>query len=165
MKTKLIAGFGALAIAAAAAGTLTQRSPAPQVNFPILSGGSLATSELRGKVVAVNFWATSCVPCVREMPRMVQTYRKFAARGYETIAVAMSHDHPNQVADFAQRRALPFKVALDASGEVARSFGNVRVTPTIFLIDRQGRIVKRYAGEPDWRELHALVEKALDEPG
>ena len=95
---------------------------------------------------------------------MVQTYRKFAPRGYDMVAVAMSYDHPNQVAEFAQRRGLPFKVAIDGSGEVAKRFGNVRATPTSFLIDRRGRILKRYLGEPDWAEFHALLDKVLDEP-
>jgi peroxiredoxin len=166
MKIKLIVGIAAVAIVAfaAAATLLLQRSAAPQVSFATLSGEKLATSDLRGKVLLVNFWATSCVVCVKEMPRMVETYKKFAPRGYEMIAVAMSYDHPNQVADFALRRALPFKVAVDGSGEIARGFGNVRVTPTTFLIDKQGRIVKQYLGEPDWGEFHALVEKALDDP-
>jgi peroxiredoxin len=164
MKTKLIVGLAALAMIAAAAALFMQRSSAPQVSFATLSGEKLATSDLRGKVLLVNFWATSCVVCVKEMPRMVETYKKFAPRGYEMIAVAMSYDHPNQVAEFAQRRALPFKVALDGNGEIARGFGNVRVTPTTFLIDKQGRILKRYLGEPDWAEFHALVEKALQEP-
>ena len=164
MKTKLIVGLAAVAMLAAAAALFMQRSAAPQVSFATLSGERLATSDLRGKVLLVNFWATSCVVCVKEMPRMVETYKKFAPRGYEMIAVAMSYDHPNQVADFAQRRALPFKVALDGSGEIAKGFGNVRVTPTTILIDRQGRIVKRYLGEPDWAEFHALVEMALQDP-
>jgi peroxiredoxin len=79
------------------------------------------------------------------------------------VAVAMSYDHPNLVADFAQKRKLPFEVALDADGAAARSFGNVSATPTTFLIDRRGRIVKRYLGEPDWAEFDALVERALAE--
>jgi peroxiredoxin len=164
MKTKLILGLVAAATIAAGAAFLAPSSAAPQVSFATLSGEKLATSDLRGRVVLVNFWATSCVVCVKEMPRMVETYKKFAPRGYEMIAVAMSYDHPNQVADFAQRRALPFKVALDASGELARSFGNVRVTPASFLIDKHGRVVKRYLGEPDWAEFHALVEQALKDP-
>jgi peroxiredoxin len=163
MKVKLIVGVALAAILAAAA-LLMQRPIAPQVTFATLSGETLRTADLRGKVLLVNFWATSCVVCLKEMPGMVQTYKKFAPRGYEMIAVAMSHDHPNQVADFVQRRALPFKVALDGSGAVARSFGNVRVTPTSFLIDRQGRIVKHYIGTPDWAEFHALVDKALEDP-
>ena len=74
----------------------------------------------------------------------------------------MSYDHPNQVAAFARSRGLPFKVALDGNGEIARSFGQVRVTPTTFVLDRQGRILKRYLGEPDWAQFHALLNKALE---
>ena len=73
----------------------------------------------------------------------------------------MSYDHPNEVAKYATSRALPFKVALDGDGAIARGFGNVRATPTSFLIDRDGRIVKRYVGEPEWSEFHALLERAL----
>jgi peroxiredoxin len=98
------------------------------------------------------------------MPKMVETYRKFAPRGYEMIAVAMSYDHPNEVARFAQARGLPFKVALDGDGAISRSFGDIRATPTTFLIDKRGRILKQYLGEPEWGEFHALVEKALGDP-
>ena len=143
---------------------LPRAADAPQVKFATLAGERLTTSELQGKVGLVNFWATSCVSCVKEMPKMVETYKKFAPRGYEMIAVAMSYDHPNQVAEFAASRALPFKVALDADGAIARGFGEVRATPMSFLIDRQGRIVRRYVGEPEWNELHALVEKVLRDP-
>lgn len=164
MKKKLIVALAAVAIAAAGAAAFIQRSAAPEVRFATLSGENLATSDLRGKVLLVNFWATSCITCVEEMPRMVETYKKFAPRGYEMIAVAMSYDHPNQVTAFAASRALPFKVALDGDGAIAKGFGDVRVTPMTFLFDRQGRILKQYLGEPRWAELHALVEKALSDP-
>jgi peroxiredoxin len=134
------------------------------VRFATLSGQNLATADLRGKVVLVNFWATSCVSCVQEMPRMVETYKKFAPHGYDMIAVAMSYDHPNQVAAFASSRALPFKVALDGNGDISKGFGDIRATPTSFLIDKRGRIVKQYLGEPDWAEFHALLEKTLGDP-
>lgn len=164
MKKKLIVALAAVAIGIGAAAALLQRAAAPEVRFATLSGESLATSSLHGKVLLVNFWATTCASCVKEMPKMAATWRKFAPRGYEMIAVAMSHDHPNQVAEFAQKRALPFKVALDGDGAIARGFCDIRVTPTSFLIDRQGRILKQYVGEPDWAELYALVEKALSDP-
>jgi peroxiredoxin len=164
MRKKLIAALAIVAISLGAAAALLQRAVAPEVHFATLSGERLATSSLRGKVLLVNFWATSCASCVKEMPMMAATYRKFAPRGYEMIAVAMSYDHPNQVADFAQTRALPFKVAVDGDGAIARGFGNVRVTPSSFLIDKQGRIVKQYVGEPDWASFYSLVEKALSDP-
>jgi peroxiredoxin len=112
-------------------------------------------------VVLVNFWATWCTTCVREMPKMVETWRKYSPRGYDMVAVAVQSDHPNQVADFAQKRALPFKVAFDSSGEVARRFGDTPLLPESVLIDRQGRVVARFVGEPEWARLHAAIEKAL----
>jgi peroxiredoxin len=164
MKKKLIFGTVLLLIAAAAAIVLVRPPRAPEVRFATLSGESLSTSDLRGKVVLVNFWATSCVSCVKEMPKMVETYKKFAPRGYDMIAVAMSYDHPNQVAQFAAARGLPFKVALDGDGAIAKSFGEIRATPTSFVIGRDGRILKHYLGEPDWSELHALLDQSLRDP-
>ena len=162
MKMKIVLAAVALGIAGAAAFALVPRPAAPEVQFAALSGENFSTSDLRGKVVLVNFWATWCTTCVQEMPKMIDTYRKFAPRGYEMVAVAVQSDHPNSVADFTRRRALPFKVALDGNGDIARQFGRVRITPTSFLIDKQGRVLKEYIGEPDWAEFHALVEKALD---
>jgi len=94
---------------------------------------------------------------------MIEAHRRFAPRGYETVAVAV-RDQPASVAAFAQKRALPFKVALDADGAISRQFGNIRITPTTFLIDRKGRVLKRYVGEPEWSEFDRLVEKALSDP-
>ena len=149
------------AIAAWAAYVTLRPAPAPNVRFATLGGGTLSTEELRGKVVLVNFWATWCASCIREMPKMVETHRKFAPRGYEMVAVAVQADSARQVAQFVKRRPLPFRVAHDATGDAAREFGAIRVTPLSYLLDRQGRVVKRYVGEPDWAELHADVEKLL----
>ena len=150
-----------MAALAIAAYVVFKPAVAPQVHFATLAGTSFSTADLRGKVVLVNFWATWCADCIKEMPKMIETHRKYAPRGYEVVAVAVQSDNPRQVAQFMQRRDLPFKVALDTTGEVARSFGRVRVTPVSVLIDRHGHIVKRYVGEPDWAELHAQVEKLL----
>ena len=164
MRPKLIVAVALVAIAAGAAFALWQRAEAPRAEFVALSGGNFSTAGLRGKVVLVNFWATSCAVCVAEMPKMVEAWRRYAPRGYEMVAVAMSYDHPNAVAAFAREHALPFRIALDASGEAARAFGNVEVTPTTYLLDRRGRILTRYVGEPDWQDFHARVERALAEP-
>ncbi|MBS0335731.1 MAG: TlpA family protein disulfide reductase [Proteobacteria bacterium] len=153
-----------LALAAAGGCSSTPGDNAPQVRFATLAGQSFTTADLRGKVVLVNFWATSCEVCVREMPMMAETYRKFAPRGYDMVAVAMSYDHPNLVADYAQKHALPFRVSLDFDGAIAKQWGNVQATPTTFVVDRRGRIVKQYVGEPSVAELHAVLEKALAEP-
>ena len=125
-------------------------NPVPEVKFRTLTGEAINTSDLRGKVVLVNFWATSCVTCVKEMPQVVATHDKFKARGLDTLAVAMSYDPPAYVANFASSRKLPFGVAIDNTGDVAKQFGQVQLTPTSFLINKRGEIVKRYVGEPDF---------------
>ncbi|MBS4095699.1 MAG: TlpA family protein disulfide reductase [Sulfuricella sp.] len=150
----------AAALLGAAFFLLTQKPPAPQATFATLGGEQIALDSLRGKVVLVNFWATSCPGCIHEMPDLVKTYRKFQARGLETVAVAMSYDPPEYVRRFSSDSALPFKVALDKDGSAAQAF-DARVTPTTFIIDKQGHVAQRIVGEPDFAKLHGLIEQLL----
>ena len=152
-----------LAVGALAWRALAARDAAPAVSYTLLDGRKASLESLRGKVVLVNFWATSCTSCVAEMPHIVATHNQFQARGYDTVAVAMSYDPPALVARFTESRRLPFGVAIDNSGEVARSFGDVQLTPTTFLIDKRGQIVERYVGAPDFAALHQLIEQLLVE--
>lgn len=137
---------------------------APASTMILLDGKPFSTEAMKGKVTLVNFWATSCTSCVAEMPEIITTYKKYAPQGYDTIAVAMSYDPPAFVVNFAQTRALPFKVAIDNTGAVAKAWGDVKLTPTTYLVNRKGEIVKRYVGTPDFEALHALIDKLLAEP-
>jgi peroxiredoxin len=100
---------------------------------------------------------------VQEMPQIAATYDKYKARGYDTLAVAMSYDTPAYVAQFAQSRQLPFAVAFDRDGTLAKGFGDVQLTPTSVLINKRGEVVKRYVGAPDFVALQQLIEKLLAE--
>jgi peroxiredoxin len=141
--------------------SLSSANPAPPVTFLGIKGEQITPDSLRGKVVMVNFWATSCATCVKEMPQMVATYNKYKGKGLEFVAVAMQEDRPDYVMNYAETRQLPFKVALDVKGEAAKAYGDVKMTPTTFVIDKQGHIIKRYVGEPEFPALHQLLEKAL----
>ena len=152
---------GAVAAAAVLAGCA--RDAAPDSTFVLLDGSKRTTADLKGKVTLVNFWATSCTTCVAEMPKMVSTFEKYRARGYEHMAVAMSYDPPVYVVNYAQSRKLPFSVAIDNTGAVAQAWGDVKLTPTSYVVNKKGEIVKRYVGEPNFAELHALIEKLLAE--
>ncbi len=138
-------------------------SAAPASTFVLLDGSKKSTDDLKGKVTLVNFWATSCVTCVAEMPKVIATYDKYRAQGYDTLAVAMSYDPPSYVVNFVETRKLPFKVAIDNTGAVAQAWGDVKLTPTTYIVNKRGEIVKRYVGEPDFAELHKLIEKLLAE--
>lgn len=134
---------------------------APNVSFTDIEGHAISLASLKGKVVMVNFWATSCTTCVGEMPDMVKTYAQYHDKGLEFIAVAMSYDPPNYVLNFTQTRQLPFQVALDVDGKLAQAFGEVKLTPTTFVIDKQGIIIKKYVGAPEFSELHHLLDTQL----
>lgn len=137
------------------------KQAAPHVSFTDLKGNKISMEQLKGKVVMVNFWATSCVTCIGEMPEMIKTYEKYHAQGLEYVAVAMSYDPPNYVLNFTETRKLPFNVALDVDGKLAQSFGSVNMTPTTFVIDKQGNIIKKYVGAPEFYELHRLLEAQI----
>ena len=139
------------------------REQAPTVDYVLLDGLKASSRQWAGKVMLVNFWATSCATCVKEMPQIVATHDRFKARGFDTLAVAMSYDPPAFVSKFAQTRQLPFGVAIDNTGSIAHAFGQVQMTPTTFLINKRGEIVKRFVGEPDFAALHGLIEKLLAE--
>jgi peroxiredoxin len=160
LSRRALAAF-ALTCTAVLAGCARER--APEVGYVLLDGQAASSTDWTGKVMLVNFWATSCATCVKEMPDIVATHEKFKARGFDTLAVAMSYDPPAFVARFAETRKLPFGVAIDNTGAVANAFGPVQMTPTTLLINKRGEIVKRYVGEPDFAALHALIEKLLAE--
>ena len=155
---------GALALAGVA--TLSGCSgaqAAPESTFVLLDGSKKTTADLKGKVTLVNFWATSCMTCVAEMPKIVSTYNKYQSQGYDTLAVAMRYDPPSYVVNYAETRRLPFKVAIDNTGAVAKAWGDVQLTPTTFLVNKRGQIIKQFVGEPDFAALHQLIEKLLAE--
>ena len=137
---------------------------APSIDYVLLDGThKRSTQAWTGKVMLVNFWATSCTTCVKEMPNVISTYNKYKDKGFDTLAIAMSYDPPAYVANYAETRALPFGVAMDSTGEMAKRFGKVQLTPTTFLINKRGEIVKRFVGEPDFAALHGTIEKLLAE--
>jgi Thiol-disulfide isomerase and thioredoxins len=156
-----VAAVLVLAITAGAVYWSTSSQAAPHSTFVLLDGSTKTTADLQGKVTFVDFWATSCVTCVAEMPKMVTTYDKYKSRGFNTLAVAMSYDNPSYVVNYAKTRKLPFQVAIDNTGAVAKAWGDVQLTPTSYLVNKHGQIVKRYVGEPNYAELDRLIEKLL----
>lgn len=160
---KRIALVSIVAAVALVGGALVLQSgqAAPVTHFVLLDGSTKSTADLHGKVTLVNFWATSCVTCVAEMPKLISTFEKYKGQGYGTLAVAMSYDPPSYVVNFAQTRQLPFDVAIDNTGAVAKAWGDVALTPTSYLVNKRGEIVKRYVGEPNMAELHQLIESLL----
>ncbi len=107
------------------------KQAAPASEFVLLDGSTTHTKAFEGKVTLVNFWATSCTTCVAEMPDIVATYNKYQNQGFDTVAVAMQYDPPQYVLNYAQSRQLPFKVALDNTGAVAKAWAISKSRPPL----------------------------------
>lgn len=140
---------------------LSNKPQAPDVTFTTLDGTLIKMADLKGKVVMVNFWATNCPGCIAEMPGLIETYNKYKNKGVELIAVAMSYDPPAQVLNYTKQKALPFPVMHDGLAEISNAFGDVSLTPTTFIFDKQGHRLKRIIGELEFGGLQQLLNTEL----
>ncbi len=157
-RTFLFAALGIILIVALYFG-LTQKNSAPAVTLTDLSGKSINLSQLHGRTVLIDFWATSCPGCVEEMPKLVELYERNHAQGFDLLAVAMNYDDAEQIRRFAADRKLPFPVVYDSSGAIAHAFGDIKLTPTSFLIAPDGHIVEQTIGDPDFAKLQRRLSK------
>jgi peroxiredoxin len=140
---------------------LSNKTAAPDVTFTTIEGKEISMSSLKGKVVLVNFWATDCPGCVKEMPQLTSTYKQYHQKGFEVIAVAMPYDPPAQVLNYTKQKALPFPVMHDGLSEVTNKFGGINLTPTTFIFDKQGHLLRRTIGNIDFNALYLLLNKEL----
>jgi cytochrome c biogenesis protein CcmG/thiol:disulfide interchange protein DsbE len=129
--------------------------PAPAVALPDLAGREVTLAALRGRAVALNFWATWCQPCKEELPALAEAWREARGSCVEFVGVTEESSREDAVAEVA-RHELPYSVVLDADGAVARAYG-VTGLPRTYLIDAEGNLRKVFSG----RISRAQLEKAM----
>ena len=135
---------------------------APELVLRTLAGEPVRLSDLRGKVVLVNFWATWCIPCRTEMPAIEALYQRYRAQGLEVLAVNLDRLSTTGVEAFLKEVKVTFPIVLDPDWSAARTYG-VLGLPTSYLIDRAGNVVVREVGERDWADelSQAAVRRLL----
>ena len=158
---KLIIPAAILALLVFLGLSLSNISQAPAVTFTTIEGKKISMADLKGKVVLVNFWATDCPGCIKEMPNLIKTYNDYKTKGFEIISVAMPYDPPAQVLNYTRQKALPFPVMHDGLSEITQAFGGVNLTPTAFIFDKQGKRLQRTIGELDFVKLQQLLNIEL----
>lgn len=137
---------------------------APTYSAPSLSGGEVSLADYRGRVVMINIWATWCGPCRVEMPSIQEIYDRYREDGFTVLAVSIDQGGgvEQKVRGFVEEYELEFPVLLDPESRITRLFRTAGV-PETFVIDREGRIVKRVIGASNWNSEsnRALIEELL----
>ena len=139
-----------------------ERLPAPDFSLPRLDGGTVRLEAFSGKVVLLNFWATWCAPCLKEMPALEALWRRHRDQGLVVLAVNVDRGKPKSVAKWVDRLGLTLPVALDREGGVRRDY-EVIAMPMTYLIGADGRFLGKVVGERVWDGDAAdrLIESAL----
>ena len=134
----------------------------PEVELTLIDGKVLNLNALKGKTVLLNFWATSCTPCRKEIPELIDLYREFSAKEVQLIGIAMAHDRPDQVLDFKKHYKIPYPLALDINSDAARAF-NVQVIPVTLLLSPRGQIEYRHSGVININDMRKRIAAMLPE--
>lgn len=139
--------------------TVIEHPLAPDFSLPQLSGQQLHLSDYRGKLILLDFWATWCEPCRKEIPAFVALQNKYRDHGFQIVGVSMD-DGPEPVRDFYQQFNMNYPVVMGdaATGEL---YGGVLGLPMAFLIDRDGHIYSKHVGATDISVFETEIESLL----
>jgi cytochrome c biogenesis protein CcmG, thiol:disulfide interchange protein DsbE len=135
---------------------------APRFSLRNLEGNLEGLDDHSEKVIIVNFWATWCVPCVKEMPSFESLYRRYRSQGLILLAVSLDKGDSTKVHEFADKHKLSFPILLDTEGVAEKLYPSFSI-PFTYVIDKQGRVVARVDGAKNWEssETFEAVEHLL----
>ena len=138
-----------------------ERKMAPEFALKDASGATIRLSDLRGKVVLVNFWATWCAPCGIEIPWFIEFQKTYQPRGLDVVGVSLDEEGWDAIRPYAEQRKVNYRLAA-GNDSVAQLYGADSL-PATFIIDRSGRIASIHVGLCSKSEYESVIQTVLAE--
>jgi cytochrome c biogenesis protein CcmG/thiol:disulfide interchange protein DsbE len=136
--------------------------PAPSFTLQDLKGNQVSLSDFKGKVVVLDFWATWCPPCVKEIPHFIELYEQYKDQGFAMVGISLDREGVSVVKSFAQKYKINYPILM-ADGQVDKAYGGIASIPTTFVIDSAGNIRQKYIGYRDKAVFEADIKALLAE--
>ena len=136
--------------------------PAPSFTLQDLKGNQISLSDFQGKVVVLDFWATWCPPCVKEIPHFIELYEQYKDKGFAMVGISVDREGVSVVKSFAQKHRVNYPILM-TDGQVDKAYGGITGIPTTFVIDKAGNIRQKYIGYRDKAVFEADIKKLLAE--
>ena len=134
---------------------------APNFSLKTFDGKKIELAKLKGKVVLVNFWATWCGPCRREIPDFLEAYAKYREKGFEIIGISLDQGGWDVVKPYMERTKITYPVVID-DGSLAQKYGALPYIPVTILVDRKGNILSKHQGLMFKEEIERTIAKAME---
>ena len=136
--------------------------PAPSFTLQDLKGNQISLSDFKGKVVVLDFWATWCPPCVKEIPHFIELYEQYKDKGFAMVGISLDYQGISVVKSFARKYQVNYPILM-TDGQVDKAYGGITSIPTTFVIDSAGNIRQKYVGYRDKAVFEADIKALLEE--
>lgn len=133
---------------------------APDFTLPAVDGSMVSISDYSGKVILVDFWATWCPPCQEMVPLLSKLHKQYADKGLVILGVSLDREGLEVLGSYVHENMIPYKVVLGDT-RISNAFGGVSTIPTLFIVDREGRLVRKLTGFHTYGQLEEQVKRYL----
>jgi thiol-disulfide isomerase/thioredoxin len=131
-------------------------------NLPDLEGGMHSMEDLSGQITVLNFWATWCPPCLEEVPKLNDLYKRYKDKGVQVVGIALDKDSLDLVQPFVKENNISYRILL-GNQEVLAGLRNFQGVPTTIILDQEGKIHKRFDGSFDEKKLEEALQLLLED--